>query len=92
MKNIAIILMDAGRHSEGLRMAAGLSLLDDKIDIYLLDKDFNAEDLPVIENYVGIIRTIGIGLYSNFRKDKFGFMHTADIGRKFAEYDYVIPY
>ena len=90
MKKIAVIL--TGRHSEGIRMAAGLSLLDDKVDIYLLDKDFDIHDLPVIEKYLEMIKSVGIGLYSNFKKDEFNFISTADIGRKFPEYDYVIPY
>lgn len=90
MKKIAVIL--TGRHSEGIRMAAGLSLLDDRVDVYLLDKDFDARDLPVIEKHLEMMKSVGIGLYSNFKKDGFSFMSAADFGRKFQEYDYVIPY
>ncbi len=92
MKKIAVILTNTYGHSEGLRMAAGLSLLDDRVDIYLIDKDFDVKDTLAIENYLNMIKLVGIGLYSNFKKDEFNFISTADIGRKFPEYDYVIPY
>ncbi len=92
MKRIAVLLTGSERHSEGLRMAAGLSLLDDKVDIYLLDNDFAGKDLPVIGKHLDMIRAAGIGLYSNFKKDDFIFTAASDLGKKLLEYDYVIPY
>ncbi|MCL4542388.1 MAG: hypothetical protein M1458_01410 [Deltaproteobacteria bacterium] len=91
MKKIAVIL--TRRYSEGIRMAAGFSLLDDKVDIYLLDKDFDAAAIPLIEQYLEMIKPVaGIGLYSNFQKEGFNFISSAYLGKKFLEYDYVIPY
>ncbi len=90
MKKIAVIL--TGRQSEGVRMAAGLSLLDDNVDIYLIDKDFNGRDLQIIEKHIEMVRSVGIGLYSNFFKEGFEFISNTDFGNKFSEYDYIIPY
>lgn len=90
MKKIAVIL--TGRQSEGIRMAAGLSLLDDKVDIYLIDKDFDERDLQVIEKHLEMIESVGIGLYSNFIKKGFNFISNVDCGKKFSAYDYIIPY
>ena len=92
MKKIAVLLVENERNSEGLRMAAGLSLLDDKVDVFLIDRDFPEQDLPVIEKHLKMIRAVGIGLYSNFQKDGFDFISTGDLGRKLPEYDYVFPY
>ncbi|MHB1661955.1 MAG: hypothetical protein ACYCSQ_00950 [bacterium] len=92
MKRIAVLLIKRKKYSEGLRMAAGLSLLNDKVDIYLMDSDFETADMAFVCDHLEMMKAVGIGLYANFKKDEFGFISTAGIGRKFAEYDYIIPY
>ena len=92
MKRIAVFLAERERHSEGLRMAAGLSLLNDKVDIYLLNGDFAEADSPAIENYLNVMRAVGIGLYSNFKKEGFDFMSGSDLVKSLLKYDYVFSY
>ena len=89
------MLAERERYSEGLRMAAGLSLLDDNVDIYLLNGDFaeaDSADSPVIENHLDMMRAVGIGLYSNFKKEGFDFMSGSDLVKSLLKYDYVFSY
>ncbi len=92
MKRIAVLLAERERYSEGLRMAAGLSLLDDNVDIYLLNGDFAEADSPVIENHLDMMRAVGIGMYSNFKKEGFDSMSCSDLGKSLLKYDYVFSY
>ncbi len=92
MKRIAVLLAEKEGYSEGLRMAAGLSLLDDKVDVYLLNGDFAQADLTAIENHLSMMRTVGIGLYSNFEKEGFDFISTSDLGKDLLKYEYVFSY
>ena len=73
-------------------MGAGLCLLNDKVDIYVLDRNFNREESKVAENHLKLIGMAGIGLYSNFKKEGFTIVPTKGLGDKFLEYDYVIKY
>lgn len=92
MKRIAVLLGEKERYSEGLRMAAGLSLLEDKVDIYLLNGDFAEAALPAAESHLDMMRAVGIGLYSNFKKDGFDFISGSDLGKNLLKYDYVFSY
>jgi hypothetical protein len=92
MKRIAVLLAKKEGYSEGLRMAAGLSLLDDKVDIYLLNHDFAEADSAAIENHLDMMRAVGIGLYSNFKKEGFNFISGSDLGKNLLKYDYVFSY
>lgn len=92
MKKIAVLLVDSKKSAEGLRMAAGLSLLEDKVDVCLIDSDFPGPELPVINSHLEMLRVTSIGLYSNFIKEGFDFIATADLGKKLPEYDFVFPY
>ena len=73
-------------------MAAGLSLLDDKVDVYLLNDDFAKADLPAIENHIDMMKAVGIGLYSNFKKEGFNFIFCSDLGKNLLKYDYIFSY
>ena len=92
MKRIAVLLGEKERYSEGLRMAAGLSLLEDKVDVYLLNGDFAKAALPDAENHLDMMRAVGIGLYANFKKDGFDFISGSDLGKNLLKYDYVFSY
>ncbi len=92
MKNIAVLIKSKERHSEGLRFSAGLSLLEDKVDIFLLNDDFNINELQVINNHLEMIKAVGIGLYSNFKKEGFSFISDLDLGKKMLKYDVVFFY
>ena len=86
------MLGEKERYPEGLRMAAGLSLLEDKVDIYILNGDFAEAALSAAESHLDMMRAVGIGLYSNFKKDGFDFISGSDLGKNLLKYDYVFSY
>lgn len=91
MKKLAVILTN--RQAEALRMAAGLTLLDDKVDIYLLDKDLDIKKEPLVSTYLQMLNIIdSMGYYANFEKDGFVFLENSAIAIKLLDYDFVIPY
>lgn len=89
MKKIAVIIRD--RESEALRMALGLTLMDDRVDVYVLDHGLasTGEDLLNIE----LMKDSGIHLYSNcLDNQQTEYRSTEEIARQLLDYDHVLPY
>ncbi len=89
---IAVIIddEDAHRQSEALRVALGLTLCDDIVDVFVVDK-YLKRDETVNKNLMLLAGTSG-AIYSNNEKNGFQKLSTEEIGRKLAEYDVVVPY
>lgn len=88
-KKIAVLIRD--RQEEGLRMAVGLTLKDDKIDVYVLDRrleesannDLNLETLEMLE----------AGVFSNSKENEnLPFLSTEEIADKVLDCDSVVSY
>lgn len=90
-KKIAVIIRE--RQSEALRMALGLTILND-IDIYILDRKIELTDNILLN--LDMIRELGLRLYTNTHfNDKISgieFMTTEDIAKNLLKYDNVLPY
>lgn len=88
-RKIAVLVRD--RRSEALRMALGLTLVDDLVDVYVLDRKFEAEkeDLMNLE----LMKDMGMNFYSN-RPDSSSaeYRATEEIARRLLEYDHILPY
>ncbi|MDA8086497.1 MAG: hypothetical protein M0Z59_05180 [Nitrospiraceae bacterium] len=88
-KKIAVLVRD--RQDEALRMSLGITLLEDTIDVYVLDR-------PVVESEqnmtnIGTMKEMGIGLYTNFvGNGSLEYVSTRDIARRLAGYDHILPY
>ncbi len=88
-KKIAILVRD--RQDEALRMAVGMILLDDEIDIFVLDR-------RIVENennslYLETIRDMEMKAWSNI-EDNCGLpvLSIKEIAEKLPEYDHVLAY
>ena len=88
-KKIAVVVTD--RQEEALRMSIGLTLADDEVDVYFIDKKLHHagdNDLNIETS-----KELGVGLYSTCE-------HTDDIERithkdlagKLLTYDHILPY
>ena len=86
---IAVLIRD--RQEEGLRMAVGLTLKDDKVDVYVLDRgleasennSLNLETLELLESEV----------FTNVEGDDgLTFIPTEDLAEKLTGYNSVLPY
>jgi hypothetical protein len=88
-KKIAVMVRN--RQSEALRMAIGIILLDDVIDIYVLDSTIEQTEQNIL--YLETIRDLEIPAYSNVRANSsMQYLSTAEIGQKIPSYDHVLAY
>jgi hypothetical protein len=89
MRKIAVMVRE--RESEALRMALGLTLMDDKVDVFVLDRRLtgNEEDLMNLD----LMKEMGILVFSNCRDNpQAEYRTTAEIARQVLDYEHVLPY
>lgn len=89
-KKVAVLVRDNA--AEGLRMAVGLTLADDELNVIVLDKklDKDNEDLSLnLETLVDFDIKI---ITNNKENDTLEYMSTEQIAQQLVQYDAVIPY
>ena len=88
-RKIAVLVRD--RQGEALRMALGLILMDDVVEVYLLNRKFELTEKDVTNKE--LMEEMDIKFYSNNDENE-GVEHilTAELARKLEAYDHVIPY
>jgi len=88
-KKVAVLVRD--RQGEALRMSVGVTLMDDTIDVYVLDKKVESND----DNDLNIetIKDLGMKLATNTKENaNMDFMPTEEIAQKLLEYDHIVPF
>lgn len=88
-KKIAVIVRD--RQAEAVRMAVGLTLADDEVNVFIMDKKIDLSDDAVALN-VETLGDLDVKVFSNNPENKFEQMSTEEIARNLVNYDSVIPY
>ena len=88
-KKVAVLGRD--RQEEALRMAIGIILLDDVIDVYIRDHQF--EESGSIPLYMENIVDMEMNAFSNVKENKgVEYLSTEEIARQLLDYDHVLPY
>ncbi len=87
-KKIAVLVRE--RQAEALRMAIGLTLQDDEVNVFIMDRKL--EETPAVALNIEILNELGIRVCTNNTENKFEFVNTEDIARALVNYDSVIPY
>ena len=87
MANIAVIVR--GSQSEALRMSIGLTVLNDKVDIFITEKLKKNENS---KNHLEAIRDLNLKVYSTVPDSGFEYITLEKMGDKLLEYDKVITY
>ncbi len=88
-KKIAVLVRD--RQGEALRMAVGLILLDDQIDVFVLDRKIEETE----DNTMNIetMRELEMNLFSTSPDNPGMTLITPDeLGETLLAYDHVVPY
>ena len=88
-KKIAVVVTD--RQDEALRMSIGLTLADDQVDVFLLDRELerNSENEMNIETGA----ELGVSVYSNCESDAYiRQISNSELSEKLLGYDHVLPY
>jgi len=89
-KKIAVIVRD--RQGEALRVSGGLTLADDIIDVFVLDRKLD-KDKPEIASGLELVVDLNEQkVYSNNPENGFTAMNVEDMAKKLLEYDLVLPY
>ena len=88
-KKIAVLVRD--RQGEALRMAVGIILLDDVIDVYVLDR--KVEVVGSNGLYLETITDMEMNAFTNVRENEgMEFLSAEEIARRLLDYDHVLPY
>jgi hypothetical protein len=88
-KKIAVMVRD--RQAEAVRMAVGLTLADDEVSVFIMDKKIDMSDEAVALN-VETLGDLDVKIYSNNPENQVEQMSTEEIARALVKYDSVIPY
>lgn len=88
-KKIAVLVRD--RQSEALRMAIGIILMDDIIEVYVLDR--KVEESEQNQLYLETINDLEIQAYTNVKENEtMEYLATDEIARQLIQYDHVLAY
>jgi hypothetical protein len=87
-KKVAVLVRD--RQDEALRMSVGLTLADDEINVFIMDKKLQSNEANDLN--VETLGDMDAKIYSNNPENKFEQMSTEEIARALVAYDVIIPY
>ena len=88
-KKIAVIVRD--RQAEALRVSGGLTLADDVIEIFILDRKLDKTN-PEIAQPLELVTDLDLKVYSNNPENGYTTMSLDEMAKKLLEYDIVVPY
>lgn len=88
-KKIAVIVRD--RQGEALRVSGGLTLADDTIEVFVLDRKLDKNN-PEIAQPLELVTDLDLKVYSNNPENGFTMVSLDDMAKKLLEYDIVVPY
>ncbi len=88
-RKIAVIITE--RQEEALRMSIGLTLMDDVVDIYVLNRKL--EGSKSLAANLETIQDLELNMYSNYADQTYAEHVSIDhIADSIADYDHVLPY
>ena len=88
-KKIAVIVRD--RQGEALRVAGGLTLADDTIEVFVLDRVIDKNNADVAAP-LELAMDLDLTMYSNNPENGYRTVSIEDMAKKLLEYDIVVPY
>jgi len=88
-KKIAVIVRD--RQGEALRVAGGLTLADDIIEVFVLDTKLDKDNTEVAMP-LELATELDLKMYSNNPDNGYTTITLEEMAMKLLEYDVVVPY
>ena len=88
-KRIAVIVRD--RQGEALRVAGGLTLADDSIEVFVLDRKLDKGSGEITQP-LELVSDLDLKVYSNNAENGFTTITLEEMAMKLLEYDIVVPY
>lgn len=87
-KKIAVLVRD--RKHEALRMAVGLTLADDEVNVFIMDDKLEPDEAIALN--LETLTDLDCKIFSNNPENKYEQMTTEEIANALSGYDVVIPY
>ncbi len=88
-RKIAVIVRE--RQEEALRMSIGLTLMDDVVDIYVLNRKLDNRES--ISANLETIKDLELNMYSDYSEQDYAEHVSIDqIANSMTDYDHVLPY
>ncbi len=88
-KKIAVLVRD--RQGEALRMSVGITVMDDIVDVFVLDRKM--EENEENEMNMEMIQEMDMKLYTNLKENEdMEYIPTEELAKKLLEYDNVLAY
>jgi len=88
-KKVAVVVRD--RQGEALRVAGGLTLADDVIEVFVLDRKLDKND-PDIVKPLELVSDLELKIYSNNPENGYTTITLEEMAKKLLEYDHVVAY
>jgi len=89
MKKVAVVVRD--REEEALRMAVGLTIMVDEVDVFILDKKIEKNEKNELN--LQTLKELGRMVFTNNPENvDMQYLSTEEIAFKLLEYDHIIPY
>jgi len=88
-KKIAVIVRE--RQGEALRVSGGLTLADDTIEVFVLDRKLEKDD-PEVAMPLELVNDLDLKIYSNNPENGYTTISLEEMAKKLLEYDIVVPY
>ena len=88
-KKIAVIVRD--RQGEALRVAGGLTLADDTIEVFILDRKLDKNN-PEIAQPLELVTELDLKVYSNNAENGATTISLEEMAKKLLEYDFAVAY
>jgi hypothetical protein len=88
-KKIAVIVRD--RQGEALRVSGGLTLADDTIEVFVLDRKLDKSD-PEIAKPLELATDLDLKMYSNNPENGYTTITLEEMAKRLLDYDIVVPY
>jgi hypothetical protein len=87
-KRIAVLIRE--RKHEALRMAVGLTLADDEVNVFIMDEKLETDEATALN--LETLLDLGCRIFSNNPENKYEQMTAEEIARILPGYDVIIPY
>lgn len=88
-KRIAVLVRE--RQEEAMRMTIGVTLMDDVVDVYILDRKIEETEKNTLN--LKMMRDIKMQVFTNYKGNKgIKYLTLEEIAQRLLEYDHILPY
>lgn len=88
-KKIAVLVRD--RQEEALRMSLGITIMDDAIDVYVLDR--KAEETEKNQMNIEMMKEMEMKIFTNYKgNEEMEYLTTEEISERLPSYDHILAY